>query len=69
MKEQDICFIAAKLGCATEKQVGWIAAFVNGLGIVGWNPEPCIEILAPFVAATRKAKQKAQAGEEVQNNE
>ena len=68
MKEDAICFIVAKLGCATEREARLIAAFVHGLDIVGWNPEPCIEILAPFVVAIREAKQKAQA-EEVQNNE
>ncbi len=43
--EGKIIYIAEKLGCATERQVGLIAAFVHGLDIAGMNAERCVEIL------------------------
>ncbi len=43
--EGDILYIIEKLGCATERQVGLIAAFVHGLDIAGMNAQRCVEIL------------------------
>lgn len=51
--ERDLLYIFAKLPVATEVELGLLAAFIRGLGIIGWDDE---EYNRELPVASRKNK-------------